>query len=217
MANSMMPRQLSKELASLRKQVNQLEASQKRQTERLTAQMARAFKDAPVGLCYFDAELRYVQINDYLAKINGLPVEEHIGKTVIEVLPEIAAAGVEKELRKVRESGDPVIQGIVTAETPAHPEERHTFMHDYHAVRSNGGDIIGVSCCVLDITDLRWAEHERDEQIRETEAFNKTVNDRTLLDLKREINELCERFGIKPRYDVPFDENRDSTPPNKAE
>ena len=214
-----MPRRPIEELASLRKRVTQLEAHRERLTRQMNAQMNRAFKDAPVGLCYFDSELRYVQINDFLAAINGLPAEEHIGRTVMEVLPEIAAAGVAKELRQVRESGDPVIQGSVTAETPAHPGEEHTYMHDYYALRSDDGEIIGVACCIVDITDLRREEQERDKQSRDIEEGNKLAIGRELrtTDLEREVNELCEQLGIKPRYDVPFDENRDFTLPNKAE
>ncbi len=219
MADSTTPRQPIVELSSLRKRIRQLETHHERLTGQIAAQVSRTFKDAPVGLCYFDRELRYVRINDFLAAINGLPTEEHIGKTVMEVLPEIAAAGVAKELRQVLESGAPVIHGTVTAETAAHPGERHTYMHDYYALRSDDGEIIGVACCVVDITDLRREEQERDNHSREIEEGNKLAIGRELrtTDLEREVNELCEQLGIKPRYDVPFDENRDSTPPNKAE
>ena len=205
MAISTTSRQGIEELVSLRKKVSQLEAHQERLTAQINAQMSRTFKDAPVGLCYFDSELRYVQINDFLAAINGLPIEEHISKTVMEVLPEIAAAGVTKELRQVRESGDPVLRGIITAVTPAHPGEEHTYMHDYYALRSDNGEIIGVGCCVVDITDLRREEQERDNQTSEVEAGSKLAIGREFrtTDLEREVNELCEQLGIKPRYDVP--------------
>ena len=194
-----MREQLVEEVASLRKQIKQLEASRERRSEQTTSEMRRSFKDAPVGLCYLDAELRYVQINSFLAAINGLPSEEHIGKSVMEVLPEIAAAGVEKELRGVLETGDPVINGTVTAETLAHPGEKHTYLHDYHANRSDAGGNIGVICCVRDITPFTQAGQERDERIRQVE------------ELKREINELCEQSGIGPRYDVSFDADTEST------
>ena len=213
MENSKTREQLIEEVTSLRSQVSQL-AGQNRQKEQITAEMGRTFKDAPVGLCYFDAELRYVQINDFLAAINGLPSEAHIGKSLTEVLPEIAAAGVEKELRGVLESGDPVIRGTVTMEPLAHPGEEHTYMHDYYAIRAGDGEIIGVSCCVVDITGLRRAEQERDKHIREIEAFNKMAVGRELrmIELKREINELCEQIGIESKYDVSFDADTESTP-----
>jgi PAS domain S-box-containing protein len=219
MADSTTPRQPIEELLSLRKQLGQLETDQKRLTGQIAAQMSRTFKDAPVGLCYFDRKLRYVRINDFLAVINGLPTEEHIGKTVMEVLPEIAAAGVAKELRQVLESGDPVIHGTVTAETAAHPGEERTYMHDYYALRSDDGEITGVACCVVDITDFGREQQARDNQSREIVEGSTLAIGRELRtsDLEREVNELCEQLGIEPRYDVPFDENGDSTPPNKPE
>ena len=214
MKSSMTREQLIEEVASLRRQINQIVASQNRQTEQISAEVGRIFKDAPVGLCYLDTELRYVQVNDFLAAINGFGSKEHIGRSITEVLPEIAAAGVEKELRGVLESGDPVIRGTVTAETPAHPGEERKYMHDYHAIRSDDGEIIGVSCCVMDVTEMGRAEQERDEHIREVEKFNKLAVGRELkmIELKREINDLCKQSGIEPRYDVSFADDTESTP-----
>ncbi len=44
------------------------------------AEFHHVYSHAPVGLCYFDSELRYVQINEWLARINGLSVEERPGE-----------------------------------------------------------------------------------------------------------------------------------------
>jgi len=167
-----------------------------------------------VGLCYLDAELRFVLVNDFLAAINGRPAKEHIGKSIKDVLPEIAAAGVEEELRAVLESGEPVVKGTVTARTPAHPDEDRTYLHYYHAIRSDDGKIIGVGCCVMDITERKHAEQERDEKMRELEKFNAMAVDRELkmIELKREINELCKQCGIAPRYDISFAGDTESTP-----
>ena len=82
-------------------------------------------------------------------------------------------------------------------------------MHDYHALRSDDGKIIGVACCVVDITDFRLEERALDNQSCEIEEARKSAIGRELetTDLKREVNELCEQLGIKARYDVPVDEN----------
>ena len=47
---------------------------------------------APVGLAFLDTDLRFVRINAALCAINGRPAEEHIGRTIDEVLPELARA-----------------------------------------------------------------------------------------------------------------------------
>ena len=43
----------------------------------------------PVGLCLVDAELRYLRVNQKMAEINGPSPDQHLGKSVREVLPEI--------------------------------------------------------------------------------------------------------------------------------
>ena len=57
-------------------------------------QLPRMYREAPVGLCCFDTKLWYVHINDWLATINGCMIEEHLGRTVGEVIPNVAA-GIE--------------------------------------------------------------------------------------------------------------------------
>ncbi len=117
------------------------------------------YKEAPIGLCSFDTHLRYIQINDWLAALNGLPIEAHLGRTLREVLPEVAA-GVEHQLREVMETGDPLVDGGADAETPAQPGVVRTFQHSYYPRRSEGGRIVGVSCVVADITVRKRAEEE---------------------------------------------------------
>jgi PAS domain S-box-containing protein len=124
--------------------------------------LRRMFQYSPTGLCFFDTDLQYVYINDWLATINGLSVDDHLGRRISEVLPDVAA-GVESQLRHVIETGEPVMEGSVLAATPAHPEVRRHFQHDYCAVKSDEGTIVGVSCVVQDITARKLAE----EQVRQ--------------------------------------------------
>ncbi len=68
--------------------------------ERNFDELIGMFAQAPIGLCCFDGTLRFVFINDYLAAVNGISVEEHLGRSIREVIPDIAA-GVEEQLRQV--------------------------------------------------------------------------------------------------------------------
>ena len=129
----------------------------KRQKQRVHKDLQGLYQEAPIGLCSLDTNLRYLQINDWLAALNGLPVEAHLGRTIREVLPDVAA-GVEQQLRKVIETGEPIIDGRVDAETPAHPGVVRNFQHHYYPNRSEGGRIVGVSCVVEDISERRRAE-----------------------------------------------------------
>jgi len=116
--------------------------------------LERLYATAPVGLCYFDTDLRFLYINEWLARINGLAVEAHLGKIIDEVLPDVAV-GVVPQLRHVLQTGEPIIEGEVEAETPAHLGESRRYMHNYYPDRNADGTVVGVSCVVYDITERR--------------------------------------------------------------
>ena len=114
-------------------------------------EVERLYAIAPVGLCYFDTDLRFLYINEWLARINGLSVKAHLGKTIDELLKDVAT-GVVPQLRHVLQTGEPIIEGTVEAETPAHPGESRHYMHNYYPDKNKDGTIVGVSCVVYDIT-----------------------------------------------------------------
>ena len=128
-----------------------------REEKRLHKEPKDIYKKAPVGLCYLDTDLRYLHINDWLAALNGLPIGAHLGRTIRAVLPDVAE-GIESQLRQVIETGEPIVEGRVDAETPAQPGVVRNFLHNYFPVRSEDGTIVGVSCVVTDITERKWAE-----------------------------------------------------------
>ena len=54
------------------------------------AELENIYQSVPIGLNVLDRDLRFVRINQLLAEINGLPVADHVGRTVQEVLPDLA-------------------------------------------------------------------------------------------------------------------------------
>ncbi len=59
----------------------------KDEAETALNQLDAFFRNAPCGIAYYDADLRYIHINDAFAKLNRAPVEAHIGKSVEELPP----------------------------------------------------------------------------------------------------------------------------------
>ena len=137
------------QLAAIRTLLSTLDGSEF--SER-ASEMERLYAIAPVGLCYFDTDLRFRYINEWLAGINGLPVKAHLGKTIDEVIPDVAV-GVVPQLRQVLQTGEPIVEGTVEAETPAHSGESRHYMHNYYPDKSEDGTVVGVSCVVHDITE----------------------------------------------------------------
>src|SRR6266542_4445652 len=51
---------------------------------------------SPVGLGVLDRDLRFVRVNDALARGNGVPRAQHLGRTIMEVWPTIPPELVER-------------------------------------------------------------------------------------------------------------------------
>ena len=115
------------------------------------------FANAPLGLGFWDRDLRYRRINPALAEINGLAPEEHLGKRTHEVLGEELGERVEQLLRKVLESGQPLSEPEITGATPASPGERRQWLGSYYPVRGDDGELLGVAGLVLEVTGERRA------------------------------------------------------------
>lgn len=146
------------------------ELANRRQAQELVARQAAElttlYATAPVGLFFYDTDLRYVRVNPAMAELNGLPAELHIGRTLRELLaPELADA-VEPQVRQVLETGRPLLNCEVhgaTAPRPGEPE-RH-FLVSYHPVQAGDGTLRGVHGAVQEITERKRAE----DALRESE------------------------------------------------
>jgi PAS domain S-box-containing protein len=147
-------------LAALRGRLEQRTAEARaasRQAEETLALLDVIFARAPVGLAFHDVDGRYVRINDHLAEINGRSPEEHIGRTLAEVLPELPEVG--DDVRRVAATGEPATGVEVRGETPAQPGVVREWVASYWPVRaSTGGPLLGVGTVVFDVTDRRAAE-----------------------------------------------------------
>jgi PAS domain S-box-containing protein len=117
-------------------------------------EMTVAYDQAPLGLAVLDRQLRYVRINKMLASINGLSVEEHIGKTIHEVVPEVAALAAPVFLEVLR-TGVAVPSIEFTAATRGQPAGVRTFRKSIHPVFDRQGSIVGISVAVDDITEQK--------------------------------------------------------------
>ncbi len=137
---------------ALKRQIADLQAA--------NAELAEVYRTTPVGLCHMDIGLRYRYINEWLACINGLPVDEHIGRDIRDILPQVAEA-VLPEILPVLETREPIVNTTRHVETAAQPGIKRLYQCSYFATKSPDGTITGVNCVVADITDV-FAGYMRD-------------------------------------------------------
>jgi PAS domain-containing protein len=105
------------------------------------ALMGALFEEAPVGQAMWDADLRYVAINRALSRINGIPAEQHIGRTPAELLGEIGVQA-EAALRTVLESGAAMAEVEFAGETPAEPGVTRHWQASFFPVDGGVGAVV---------------------------------------------------------------------------
>jgi signal transduction histidine kinase len=147
---------LTEEAAERRRVEKALRKSEAQLREQFT-ELEHLYRHAPIGLCLQDKDLRYVRINERLAAINGRPVAAHIGRTLEEMVPEVATT-VGPVMREVLDSGEPALDVEVHGITPAEPDIERHWLTSYYPVRSPDGLVLGLSVVVQDISELKWAE-----------------------------------------------------------
>jgi PAS domain S-box-containing protein len=126
------------------------------------AEIESIYRAAPIGLSYINSKLKFVRINEQLAQINGLPVAEHIGLTIRDVLPEMADR-IERLYRQVIESGEPIFDLEMSGITPSQPGVERHWLASYYPQTDVSGRVIGVNAIVQEITDRKIAAQRLQE------------------------------------------------------
>ncbi len=111
------------------------------------------------GVVVFDEDLRYVMANEVAADINGMPAEEHLGRRVEEVVPEVADSFA-PVLHSVLRTGEPALNVEVSGATASAPGRPRWW--NASVVRLQGGTPATAFAVVVftEVTDQR-AAHER--------------------------------------------------------
>nr|WP_301340451.1 PAS domain-containing sensor histidine kinase [Corallococcus exercitus] len=109
----------------------------------------------PVGLAVVDMEQRFVQVNEALAVMNGLPREAHLGRKVQEIVPEMWPT-LRPQYQRVLEGGGAQTVEVSGATSKDLGVERH-FHVSYYPVRTGAGVLLGIGVIVAEVTEQRRA------------------------------------------------------------
>ncbi|MEC3996751.1 SpoIIE family protein phosphatase [Actinacidiphila sp. DG2A-62] len=165
-----------------------VETSRLRTLEHDLAALDSLFDSSPLGVAIFDSDLRYVRVNAALARMNGLPIADHLGRTVAEVLDRATADYLTELQRTVLATGRPVIDLVALA-----PHGRGHRSLSYHRLVDRAGRVLGVSATVMDVTE-RVQAAAKAERARRRLALLNDVGTRIAgeLDVHRAAQALAE-------------------------
>ncbi|RJP21732.1 MAG: PAS domain S-box protein [Candidatus Abyssobacteria bacterium SURF_5] len=128
------------------------------------------YNSAPVGLCFFDRELRYVRVNERLAEINGIPPSEHIGKTPREIVPDLAPLA-ERIAEEIFRTGMPILDIQFSGTTRSQPGVQRYWKEQWLPLKDASERVFGINVVVEEITERKRAE----EALRQSESRYRTL------------------------------------------
>ncbi|MGC9527458.1 MAG: chemotaxis protein CheB [Limnospira sp.] len=137
--------------------------------------LEQLYQISPVGLCLQDRDLKFLRVNQTLADIYGISIQEHLGKTLRDVAPELADR-VEPLLRQVIETGEPIYNSVIRGTTSATGDRERYWIVSYYPVDFLEGDGCGVGSVVMEVTEriqVEQALRESQRQLQEAQGLAK--------------------------------------------
>lgn len=135
--------------------------------------------NAPIGIAVWDEQLRYVQLNQALADMNGLPLALHVGKTIAELLPGVST-NVTESLRQVLTRAEPLLQQEASGETPAAPGKQRNWLVSYFPIHLPGGLTWAGAICE-EITERKQREASQRILASISAALVTSLDEQTIL------------------------------------
>lgn len=132
-----------------------------------TSNLAQIFQEVPIGLSIFDRSLRYVQVNGQMAAINGIPVDQHAGRTLQQINSRVALA-LEPILRNVIDENKALaeMETEVSTSTTVDTPEVSYFLASCYPLRGEGDRVWGALALVRDIGGQKARDAAQDELLK---------------------------------------------------
>lgn len=115
------------------------------------------FETCPIGLVMLDEELRYVHLNQALADMDSLPIGEHLGRRMEEIMITSDGGEYQRILRTVADGGQPVVGALVGVRTPGDPDRDQVRSVSFFPLTGAVGSRPGVGGLLVDVTDREQA------------------------------------------------------------
>ena len=127
-------------------------------SRRRLAELTAIYSDVPVGLSFVNSDERFVKVNPRFAEINGLTAEQMVGRRIDDVFT--VDQQVVDIIRKVIATGEAALNHEKTCAMPGESGSQRDWLQSYCPVTDAAGEVVGVNCVVIDITERKRIERE---------------------------------------------------------
>jgi PAS domain S-box-containing protein len=164
-----------------REKQNQIQAStmERDQVRPLTRspELQLIYETAPIGLAFLSTDCRYVMINQHLTEICGLPIANHIGRTVRETVPQVAGQ-VESIVQAILRTGESITGIEVNGQRPDGSNKDRIWITYWHPLKDRSGQIVGINVAAEEITERKRIEADLAASQEELRGINIALAER---------------------------------------
>jgi len=141
---------------------------------------------APIGFAFYDRELHYVRVNQYLAGIHDLPIESHVGRHLRDMVTSGLESQIEAGIQQVFATGEPLYEMELVGDAADQPGVQRSWMISYYPVHTEEKEVRWVGTVVIETTQRRKSE----DALRKTEKL--AAAGRLAASIAHEINNPLE-------------------------
>lgn len=157
-----------------------------------------AFQTAsPVGMASLDRALRFVHVNDVLARRLNLPAEEIVGRKLEDVVPLSVCAQIAPLAHRVLQTGEPILGHMIVGEPRLDPSRFLHLLTSFVPLLDTTGAPRAVGLLDTDVTRLK----EIEETMREEAVFRERFIGVLAHDLRNPLHAIVLSAGTLLRQE----------------
>ena len=122
-----------------------------------TPELRLLYETAPIGLAFLTPDCRYQQINRRLCEICGISVDDHIGRSVRETVPQVAEQ-VENIVQTILRTGNSITGIEVRGQRPDGGNAERVWITNWYPLIATDGSILGINVASEEITERKRME-----------------------------------------------------------
>lgn len=152
------------------------------------------FSSSTVGFGILDSRLRYTRVNDVLPRMAGLTPNDLLGNSIPEIFGP-RGARTEVVLRRVLQTGSPLLDREISTELPGKPGQVRHWLVNYFPVPGESGAFTQLGVIAVDVTARRNAE----EALRKLSGRLLGIQDQERRRIARELHDSLGQYlaGLK--------------------